>query len=236
MESAELMTRNRGPQPLSPQSLVDLVINEVRRSIMDGSLPPGSNILVSELASRLQVSHIPVREALRRLEAGGLVTLRRSRNAIVAPVTRQDAESIFRAQRMLEGELFAEAVPRYTAGDRAGIRAAYAALEVEPDGPMGPDTLSARHVAFHRALVDPVASEWDHRLLDILSGAAERYMFLITGGLKSQGPTTFRDDHAELLAAAEGQPGHSPQEALAAHLARGLELIGPALDRAANAG
>lgn len=230
------MMRNRGPRPLSPQSLVDLVINEVRRSIMDGSLPPGSTILVSELAARLEVSHIPVREALRRLEAGGLVTLRRSRNAIVAPVSRQDAESIFRAQRMLEGELFAQAASGYTEDDRAEIQAAYEALEVAPDGPMGPDTLSARHIAFHRVLTDPVASQWDHRLLDMLSGAAERYMFLITGGQKSEGPTAFRDAHAGLLAAALGEPGHLPREELAAHLAHGLELIGPALDRLASNG
>jgi DNA-binding GntR family transcriptional regulator len=233
--AAEAITRNRGPRPLSPQSLVDLVINEIRRSIMDGSLPPGSTILVSEMASRLEVSHIPVREALRRLEAGGLVNLRRSRNAIVAPMSRQDAESIFRAELILEGELSAHAVPAYTDADRADIQAAYDALEVTPDGPLGTDTLSARHAAFHRALVDPVASPWDHRLLDILSGAAERYMFLITGGLKSEGPMTFRDDHAGLLAAAFGEPGHAPREELAAHLAHGMELIGPALDRLASA-
>jgi len=83
--ATEAITRNRGPRPLSPQSLVDLVIDEIRRSIVDGSLPPGSTVLVSEMASRLEVSHLPVRAALRRLEAGGLVNLRRSRNAIVAP-------------------------------------------------------------------------------------------------------------------------------------------------------
>jgi DNA-binding GntR family transcriptional regulator len=137
---------------------------------------------------------------------------------------------------MLEGELFAQAVAAYTEDDRAEIQAAYDALEVAPDGLMGPDTLSACHVAFHRVLTDPVASQWDHRLLDILSGAAERYMFLITGGLKSEGPITFRDDHAGLLAAALGEPGHQPREELAAHLTHGLELIGPALDRLASGG
>jgi DNA-binding GntR family transcriptional regulator len=151
-------------------------------------------------------------------------------------VSRQDAESIFRAQLMLEGELFTQAVPGYTKADLGEIQAAYGALEVAPDGPMGTDTLSARHATFHRALVRPIASPWDHRLLDMLSGAAERYMFLITGGLKSEGPMTFRDDHAGLLAAARCESGHPPRDALAAHLAHGMELIGPALDRLAIVG
>src|SRR5919206_2910505 len=87
---------NPGPRPVAQKSVVELVIDEVRRSILEGSLPPGAPVSIADLSSRLEVSHIPVREALRRLEGEGLIELRRSRSAVVASMTAEDLDHVFR--------------------------------------------------------------------------------------------------------------------------------------------
>ena len=54
------------------RSAVDLVTAEIRRAVLTGALPPGEQFSIRELARQLGVSHIPIREALRRLEGPGL--------------------------------------------------------------------------------------------------------------------------------------------------------------------
>ena len=53
------------------QSAVDLVLHEIRRSILSGDLPPGQPFTVPALTERLGVSHVPVREALRKGQGPG---------------------------------------------------------------------------------------------------------------------------------------------------------------------
>jgi len=54
------------------KSAVDLVLHEIRRSILSGDLPPGQPFTVPALTERLGVSHVPVREALRKGQGLGL--------------------------------------------------------------------------------------------------------------------------------------------------------------------
>ncbi len=53
------------------KSAVDLVLHEIRRSILSGDLPPGQPFTVPALTERLGVSHVPVREALRKRQGQG---------------------------------------------------------------------------------------------------------------------------------------------------------------------
>ena len=73
----------RGVQSVASRkaSAVDLVLHEIRRSILRGELPPGQPFTVPALTEQLGVSHVPVREALRQLEAQGLIVLSPSRSA-----------------------------------------------------------------------------------------------------------------------------------------------------------
>src|SRR3954454_10917012 len=121
-----------GPRPVAQKSVVELVIDEVRRAILEGSLAPGAPVSIAELSSRLEVSHIPVREALRRLEGEGLIELRRSRSAVVAPLSRKDFEDIFHLRGVLEADSYARAVKLWTAEDLDELDAAYQALAIRP--------------------------------------------------------------------------------------------------------
>ncbi|MFI6938309.1 GntR family transcriptional regulator [Streptomyces sp. NPDC050418] len=91
-----------GPAGAGRSSLRDLAYDAVRRRILDGELPPGARLVERDLAAELEVSRIPLREALRRLEADGLVLLVPHRGALVAPFTPADVRDLFDVRESLE--------------------------------------------------------------------------------------------------------------------------------------
>ena len=93
---------------------MDLVLHEIRRSILSGELPPGQPFTVPMLTEQLGVSHVPVREALRQLEAQGLITLSPSRSATVTPLDPNDLRFIYRLRATVEPELAALSAPGRT--------------------------------------------------------------------------------------------------------------------------
>lgn len=156
-------------------SAVDLVLHEIRRSILNGDLPPGQPFTVPALTEQLGVSHVPVREALRQLEAQGLVVLSPSRSAIVTPLNPDDLRAIYRLRLTVETELAALAAPRRT--DRDIDELDHLVRETFAKVP-GEDFWDP-HREFHTALIRPAASEWDLRLLRPLWDASERYTRLV---------------------------------------------------------
>jgi DNA-binding GntR family transcriptional regulator len=223
-----------GPRPVVQTSVVDQVIREVRRSVLDGSLPPGSPVSITELSNRLNVSHIPVREALRRLEGEGLIELRRSRSAVVAPLSREDLEDVFRLRGLLEADAYARAVKLFTPEEIEELEAAYDALTIRPGDDA--ESLAERHTHFHRLLAAPAASEWDWRLLDIVWQANDRYLYLILGELVERAPNQFRDNHKRFMDAVRERSPKGARAAVMGHLKDGIRLIGPQLERSATEG
>ena len=92
-------------RPIESRSVADQVMTELRRSILSGALEPGREFSLRELAEMLQVSIIPVREALRSLENQGLVQMHPGRSAVVAPLDLDELQSIYRLRRRLEPEI-----------------------------------------------------------------------------------------------------------------------------------
>ena len=89
----------------------------VRELILGGELTAGARLAEAELADRLGVSRTPVREALARLAAEGLVELVPNRGARVATWSRRELEGVFELRALLEPQLTELAVPRATAAD-----------------------------------------------------------------------------------------------------------------------
>jgi DNA-binding GntR family transcriptional regulator len=220
-----------GPRPVAQKSVVELVIDEVRRAILEGSLAPGAPVSIAELSSRLEVSHIPVREALRRLEGEGLIELRRSRSAVVAALSTDDLEHVFRLRALIEGDMMARSVKLYSDEDIVDIEAAFENLTRTPSDTA--EDISARHTHFHRLLYGPAASDWDWRLFDLLWQAGERYMYLILGTTMLEGtPEHFREVHTKLLEAAQARSPRLARKAVSDHLESGIDLVSAKLTAA----
>jgi len=88
--------------PLAIASVVDQVYTAIRDRITRGSLERGARIHQEELAEDLGVSRTPVREALRRLAAEGLVEMRTNRGARVADVGKGDMQAAYEARLVIE--------------------------------------------------------------------------------------------------------------------------------------
>ena len=86
----------------------------IRQAILDGELPAGSRLKEDELAARLDVSRTPVREALRRLEAEGLVVHEAKRGAAVRAYSASELDDMYRLRAMLEGYAARRAAERMT--------------------------------------------------------------------------------------------------------------------------
>jgi DNA-binding GntR family transcriptional regulator len=140
-------------------SVVDQVYVAIRERIVDGSLTRSTGVHQEDLAAGLGVSRTPVREALRRLAAEGLVEMRTNRGARVADV------------------------------DRSGMRAAYEArLVIEPgaarlaarSGLLDPQAQMAESIAEHRRAMKRVGHSFDaNRAFHIALVAAAGNEFLL---------------------------------------------------------
>ena len=87
------------------------VAQAVRRSIVSGALPSGTAIRQEDLAAQYNVSRMPVREALRQLEAEGLLTIYPNRAAFVTTLSPHDVQEIYDMRTLLEGDAFRRAWP-----------------------------------------------------------------------------------------------------------------------------
>ena len=117
--SAGPSTAGVAPQLERPdvRSIEEVVTTALRDAILSGELRPGERLLQEQLADQLRVSRIPLRDALRRLEAEGLVHIGPRRGAEVASLSRDDVVELYELRVSLEPDLMRRAVTALAAAD-----------------------------------------------------------------------------------------------------------------------
>ena len=217
------------------RSVAEQVTAEIRRAIISGSLEPGQEFSLRELAGHLGVSFIPVREALRSLETEGLVLARPGRSAAVAPVHLDDLHGLYRLRHRLEPEMASRSC-QVIASDVLDDLEREAASFGRED--LGVDEIYEAHQAFHLALLAPVATEWDIRTLTTLWRAAERYIRIGFRALDPQPQEHRRREHAheDLITAFRTRDPQAVEQAVSQHLEQNEELARSALSRYENGG
>ncbi len=93
---------NSSDPVITPINIQDAVVNRIRNMILSGHLKPGDRLRQDELANTFGVSTMPIREALRQLQAEGLVTFRPRRGVTVARLAVSDYEDIYYIREELE--------------------------------------------------------------------------------------------------------------------------------------
>jgi len=99
------------------QSLTTAVADKLREQIIRGELPEGAQLRQDAIASQYHVSRIPVREALRQLDAEGLIAIVPNRGAVVPALSPNDIEELFSIRALLEPEVLKRSIPRLTEDD-----------------------------------------------------------------------------------------------------------------------
>jgi DNA-binding GntR family transcriptional regulator len=108
------MPFKRLPDPVQAPAASEIILKFIRDSIVDGSLDEGEPIRQDDVASLFNVSKIPVREALKRLEAEGLVEFHKNRGAVVTSVSEPEIVQIFEVRAILESNAINLSVPLMT--------------------------------------------------------------------------------------------------------------------------
>ena len=186
------------PAGATDGSSVDRLEAALRDKILAGVYPPGSRLILSRLATEHEVSFIPVREALQRLEAERLVQIERNRGARVAEISITDMRDIYETRVVLELHAIRMAMANR---DDALLETAAEALDRMELGFAADDERAAfgAHQDFHFSLYEPARSAWTMHLIRQLWASAERYVRLAAAVRPA--PALFVAEHREIYEA-----------------------------------
>lgn len=210
------MVNSTGASAEPRGSLRQRAYDSLRRRIVEAELAPGQRLVERDLAAELEVSRIPLREALRLLEADGLVVLVPHRGALVAPFTPADVRDLFDVRESLES-LAARLAAERT--DRAGLARLAGRLTVARaatrDGDR--DAIAAANAGFHSDIVELA----DNPLLTATMRPLEartHWLFRLTA---QRDPAQQCAEHEELYEAIAARDGDRAASLAHDHVAAG---------------
>ncbi|KAA5830047.1 GntR family transcriptional regulator [Saccharopolyspora hirsuta] len=182
-----------------PPTTQEFVLGELRRSIVSGDLAPGQPIRQDSIAQRLGVSRVPLREALKTLEAEGQVVYQPHRGYSVAELSLRDLLEVYRMRELLEAEAAAVATERFTETDLARITDAQQDVETAAEeGDLV--AMIAANRRFHFALLEPSGMPRLLRVVRTLWDATDAYRAVYYNS--STNRARVRHEHDDIVAAA----------------------------------
>ena len=117
LDALDMHLETTSESAIPRQSLTSAVADKLRDQIIRGEIPEGAQLRQDAIASQFQVSRIPVREALRQLDAEGLIAIVPNRGAIVPALSPDDIEELFSIRALLEPEVLKLSIPHLTEDD-----------------------------------------------------------------------------------------------------------------------
>lgn len=197
------------------QSLPDVIVADLRHRILSGDLVEGELIRQELLAEEYDVSRMPVREALKRLDAEGLVVFINNRGATVTKHSLAEIAEIFDVRILLEVDLLRKAIPlmeehHFSRCDDllAEMETSYAAGNVADWGPL--------NAQYHGMLYQAANQKLTMQLLDRVSMQANRYVSMHIDQLRKA--DNAEHDHRTLLSLARLRDVDAAADLLRLHL------------------
>ena len=201
--------------PIQRQTIASMTIEALRERILRGDYPEGEPLRQDALADDLGVSRIPVREALRQLEAEGLVTFNPHRGAVVSTLSLSEIAELFELRAEIECDLLARAVPAMTKEqlDRAtdvldDFEAALRAGEATRWGPL--------NWHFHAALYAPADRNFTMGVVQKLHQHSDRYFRLQL--LFAHGGARANEEHRAIAAAVAEKDASGASRLMRSHI------------------
>lgn len=156
--------------------LRDVVFNTLRQAILTGELKPGERLMEIHLANRLGVSRTPIREAIRKLELEGLVTMIPRRGAEVAQITEKSMNDVLEVRRAMDALCVELACDRITDEETQALKQACDAFE-EAVKSKDVKRIAQADVELHDIIVQATGNQRLVQLVNNLSEQMYRYRF-----------------------------------------------------------
>lgn len=167
--------------------------NVIREAIIRGDFKPGERLKQSDLAEKMGVSRMPVREAFRKLESEGLIKLEPHKGAVVKSISIKDIEEIYALRSELEKMAVYQSVDLLTDEDITQLSSLVAEMERADDA----DTFVQYNIDFHRLLVKRCNWERLNSFIGTLwNGLPQQTPHLLTGQIE-----TSNTEHRKILEA-----------------------------------
>lgn len=202
---------------------VDYVVAEIREGILSGRYAPGQRLIARDLTDDVGYSRGPVREALGRLAAEGLIQLVPNRGAIVRHLTRKQVNDLFAVRKNVEGLAARLAAERIDDGaNRATFEKVWE--EVRPKGRELPwSTFIRQNRLYHQTIVSIGGNE-------ILSGLIETLqlpvvMLQIGRAMQPEHAAVSHQDHVLVAQAILAGEPDAAEQAMRQHLQRSHDWI-----------
>lgn len=195
------------------ESRGEVAYARLREAIQAGDLTPGQRIRENEMASWLEMSRTPVREALRRLEADGLLTFAPYRGMVISELDHQAVMELYSMREVLEG----------TAAGLAARHASDAEIAVLKDivskelqGADNPRRIASQNKHFHGALYRAAHNRYLLKTLNVLSDAMA-LLGMTTMAITGRS-TTAHGEHLAVVAAIEARDPAAAEAAMREHI------------------
>ena len=183
-----------GPIPASQARAI--IESSLREAILDGRLPSGTALRQQELADLFGVSRMPVREALRQLEAQSLLNVVQHKGAVVAPLITSNAIETYALRSVLESFALRLSVPLLNDNDLTMAAQYIEQLEAQTDYA----EIARLNRLFHMSLYHRAPNA---KLLDLVEHELNEEERFLRFHMSSMGLGTLtQDDHRAMLAAA----------------------------------
>lgn len=195
MPNADLAELKLGPELKRRRITSDYVADAMREAIQSGALPDGAVLNQVAIAERFGVSRVPVREAMKQLQAEGLISAEAHRRAVVRALSVDRILEIYDIRALLEGYLIEKATPNI---DDATLRR-LESLEAEMRESKDHARWLKLNGRFHAMLYEPSAATMTLELADQLRARAERYVNLWSGGRGIQRNEEAGKEHRRIL-------------------------------------
>lgn len=213
--------------PIKKQSLQKMVHGTLRQAILEREIEPGELINIRNLAEKLDVSTMPVREALRQLEAEGLVTFTSNKRIVANRLSRKELYDIYSIRIPLEEMAISKC---FDSRDRNSLRRLEELhRQMAKEGVIGTKWFNLNRT-FHLKLYEMSGSSRLFQILEGLWNSTGPYLLLFSGSEKAV--TKANKEHALILKALREGDKTSAKKILREHLRNGLKAIESQLEDA----
>ncbi|WP_029073847.1 GntR family transcriptional regulator [Kaistia adipata] len=200
------------------RTATEFVEATLREAILSGAIAPGTPLRQEELATSFKVSRMPIREALRQLEAQALVDFEPHRGAVVVQITLLDAMDNYAIRAALEPQALRLSIPNLTAEDFEIAEDLIAEIDHEQD----PGRMGELNRRFHMTLYAQAGLPRLIALTEQHLASADRYLRF---HLAAVGGDMGQDEHREMLAACRIGDVERAVATLARHHGRASEAM-----------
>ena len=209
--------RSKTRHKIKRQSLPETLAQSLQERILNGEFKEGDPLVQEALAEEYEVSRMPVREALRQLEASGLIVMQTHKGAVVTSMPTEQVSEMFDLRTLLECDILGHAIPKMTDETLDESRSFLAQLE-EAYRKGDVAKWGALNWEFHRSLYVPADRVQTLGLIQGINVQTDRYIRLQLQLAGAGAVSNAEKEHREILRLCEAREAREAVAYLRKHI------------------